>query len=81
MSLQLTKQLLKIHPATLALAEAVEKINGSAVVTVVSSMGNDSGALSLTLEQLKQRGFSVVFVRGPRTKKPKREYLRYTCKR
>ena len=59
----------KLHPATLALAKAVEKINGSAVVTVVSSMGNDSGALSLALEQLREKGFSTVFVGNSRRKK------------
>jgi hypothetical protein len=59
----------KIHPATLALTKAVEKINGSAIVTVVSSMGFDSGALSLTLEQLREKGYSTVFVRDSRRKK------------
>jgi uncharacterized protein (DUF58 family) len=59
----------KLHPATLALAKAVEKITGSAVVTVVSSLGNDSGALSLALEQLREKGFSTVFVRDSRGKK------------
>ena len=41
-------------------------------MTVVSSMGNSSGALSLALEQLKEKGYSMVFVGDPRKKKPKK---------
>lgn len=54
----------KTHPATLALNNALKGIQGQAVITVISSCREDSDALTLTLEQLKDRGFSVVFVRS-----------------
>jgi len=52
------------HPATLALNHAVKGLQGQAVITVISPGREDSDALSLALEKLKDRGFSVVFV-GP----------------
>lgn len=53
----------KTHPATLALTKAIEKLNGPAMIVVVSSAGSDFGGLSLTLERLKEKGFSSVYVR------------------
>jgi uncharacterized protein (DUF58 family) len=52
----------RLHPATLALAKAVENIKGPAVITVVSSMSDDSDALSLSLERLKEKGYRIVEV-------------------
>ncbi len=52
----------KVHPATLALAKAVENLQGPAVITVVSSMGDDSDALLLSLERLREKGYSTVMV-------------------
>ena len=52
----------KAHPATLALAKAVENMQGPAVITVISSMGDDSDALLLSLERLREKGYSTVMV-------------------
>lgn len=61
--LQSNEEVAKTHPATLALAKAVEKLNGPAMIVVVSSTGGDFGGLSFTLERLNQKGFSSVYVR------------------
>jgi uncharacterized protein (DUF58 family) len=61
------QQATRTHPATLALAEAVKKIQGTAVISVVFSAGNNSDALFLTLENLKEKGFNTVVV-GPEKK-------------
>ena len=52
----------KKHPATLALAKAVKCMQGPAVITVVSSVDDDSGALLMALERLTEKGYSTVMV-------------------
>jgi hypothetical protein len=52
----------KKHPATLALAKAVKSMQGPAVITVVSSVDDDSGALLMALERLTEKGYSTVMV-------------------
>jgi len=37
-------------------------MQGPAVITVVSSMGNDSDALLLSLERLREKGYRIVQV-------------------
>ena len=56
------EEVVKTHPAALALARVIEKVNGSAVLTVVSS-ADEIGALSLVLEQLKKKGHSTIYAR------------------
>lgn len=51
----------KGHPSALALAKAVKSIQGPAVITVVSMM-DDCEALLLTLERLREKGYSTVMV-------------------
>ncbi len=58
----------KKHPATLALAKAIENMQGSAVITVVSAVGDDSDALLLSLERLKDKGYSLVMVGAEKKK-------------
>jgi len=52
----------KSHPAALALAKATRNAQGPMVITVVSPLESDSDALLLTLGQLKDKGYSTVFV-------------------
>jgi uncharacterized protein (DUF58 family) len=56
------KEAARTAPATLALAEAVKNIQGPAVITVVSSMNNDSESLLMTLQRLREKGYGVVMV-------------------
>ena len=51
----------KVHPSTLALAKAVKNIQGPAVITAVCMM-DDCEALLLMLEQLREKGYSIVMV-------------------
>ena len=59
----------RLHPATLALAKAVEYLQGPAVITVVSSMDDDSNALLLSLERLREKGYSTVMVGAEKKKR------------
>ena len=52
----------KQHPATETLAEATRSTQGSAVIIVASPIGDDSDALLLALERLKDKGYSTVMV-------------------
>ena len=56
------KEAAKTNPAALALAEAVANVQGSAVITVVSSMNNDSESLLMTLQMLREKGYGIVMV-------------------
>jgi hypothetical protein len=52
----------KQHPATETLAEATRNVQGSAVMIVASPISDDSDALLLALERLKDKGYSTVMV-------------------
>jgi uncharacterized protein (DUF58 family) len=52
----------KMHPATQALTKAIQSTQAPAVITVTSSIGYDSDALLLTLERLREKGYSTVIV-------------------
>ena len=56
------EETVKTHPAALALAKIVEKVKGSAVLTVVSTT-DDMDDLSLVLEQMKKKGYSTIYAR------------------
>jgi uncharacterized protein (DUF58 family) len=61
--LNAAEEAVKIHPSTLALAKVIENLQGPAVVILVSSMGDNSDALLLSLERLRAKGYGVVMVR------------------
>ena len=52
----------KLQPATLALTKAAEHFQGQAVITVISSINDQSDMLLFGLERLKEKGYSVVMV-------------------
>jgi uncharacterized protein (DUF58 family) len=52
----------RLRPATLALAKAIENLQGPAVITVVSGLDEDSDALLQSLERLREKGYRVVEV-------------------
>jgi uncharacterized protein (DUF58 family) len=56
------QQAAKQHPASQALMKAVQLTKVPAVITVASPMGYDSDALLLILEQLREKGYSIVMV-------------------
>jgi len=56
-------QAAKTHPAMSALMKAVKLAQAPAVITVASPISYDSDALLLGLEQLRERGFRIVFLK------------------
>jgi hypothetical protein len=50
----------KAHPAAQALMKAIQSTQAPAVITVASAIGYDSDVLLLTLEHLKEKGYSAV---------------------
>lgn len=56
------QQAAKDQPASEALALVTGNMQGPALITVVSAMTDDSDALLLTLERLKEKGYSAVMV-------------------
>jgi len=56
------RQAAKQHPASQALMKAAKLTQAPAVITVASPIGYDSDALLLTLEQLREKGYSTVMV-------------------
>ncbi len=66
LELYASEQAAKAHPATMALAKAVKYLPGPAVITVASTLDDDSDALLISLEQLKDKGFKVVTVGSTR---------------
>jgi hypothetical protein len=52
----------KQHPATEALTKSLEKTPAPAMITVASKGNGDAEALAVSLEKLKERGYSIVTV-------------------
>jgi uncharacterized protein (DUF58 family) len=59
------QQSAKEHPAMIALMKTVKLTEAPSVVTVASPIGYDSDALLLGLEQLRRKGFRIVFLDRP----------------
>jgi uncharacterized protein (DUF58 family) len=56
------KEASKSYPASLALGKATRNAQEPMVITVVSQLSDDSDSLLLILEQLKQKGYSILFL-------------------